>query len=90
MAAQALKEGKIAAILAPRAELEANLAGETRFPLETPKFPELRVDSWPLGMAVKAEEMALAEALGAALADLKRDGTLAAIFKRHGITYLPA
>jgi polar amino acid transport system substrate-binding protein len=34
--------------------------------------------------------MALAEAISAALADLKRDGTVAAIFKSHGISYLPA
>jgi len=40
-------------------------------------------------MAVKAEESALAEALGDAMADLKRDGSIAAIFKRHGISYLP-
>jgi ABC-type amino acid transport substrate-binding protein len=89
-AANAMAEGKIAAVLAPRAELEAALAGQSRFALDVPKFAELKVDSWPLGMAVKAEEMALAEAIGAAMADLKRDGTIAAIFKQHGITHLPA
>jgi ABC-type amino acid transport substrate-binding protein len=88
-AAKGLADGRVSAVLAPRAELEAALAGESRFALDTPKFAELRVDSWPLGMAVKAEEMALAEAIGAALADLKRDGTVAAIFKRHGISHLP-
>ena len=41
-------------------------------------------------MAVKVEEMELAEAIGGALADLKRDGSIAAIFKRHGISYFPA
>ncbi len=41
-------------------------------------------------MAVKAEEMALAEAVSAAVADLKRDGTVAAIFRQHGISHLPA
>ena len=64
--------------------------GQTRFPIETSKFAELKVDSWPLGMAVKVEEMELAEAIGGALADLKRDGSIAAIFKRHGISYFPA
>jgi polar amino acid transport system substrate-binding protein len=89
-AAKGLASGKIAAILSPRAELEAALAGQTSFAIDTPKFAELKVDSWPLGMAVKAENMALAEAISAALADLKRDGTVAAIFKSHGISYLPA
>lgn len=88
-AAQGLADGRVSAVLAPRAELEAALAGQSRFPLDVPKFAELKVDSWPLGMAVKAEEMALAEAIGTALADLKRDGTVAAIFKRHGISHLP-
>jgi ABC-type amino acid transport substrate-binding protein len=89
-AAKALADGSIAAILSPRAELEAALGGQSRFVIDSPKFAELKIDSWPLGMAVKAEEMALAEAIGSALADLKRDGTIAAIFKRHGISHLPA
>ncbi len=89
-AAKGLTEGRVAALLAPRAELEAALAGSSRFTLEPAKFAELKVDSWPLGLAVKAEEKALAEAIAAALADLKRDGTVAAIFKRHGISHLAA
>ena len=55
--------------------------------LESPKFAELKVDSWPLGMAVKVEDQALAEAIGGALAALKNDGTIADIFKRNGISY---
>lgn len=88
-AAKGLADGRISAILAPRAELEAALAGQTRFAIDATKFAELKVDSWPLGMAVKVEQMELAEAIGAALADLKRDGTIAAIFKTHGISHLP-
>jgi polar amino acid transport system substrate-binding protein len=89
-AAKSLADGSIAAILSPRAELEAALTGQTRFAIDSPKFAELKVDSWPLGMAVKADHMALAEAISAALAELKRDGTVAAIFKSHGISHLPA
>lgn len=89
-AAKALADGQVAAVLAPRAELEAGLKGQSGIALDTAKFAELKIDSWPLGMAVKAEEMALADAIGAAVADLKRDGSIAAIFKRHGISYLPA
>ena len=40
-------------------------------------------------MAVKADEGALAEALTAALAELRRDGTVTEIFRRHGITHSP-
>ena len=89
-ATQAFAKGELAAVLAPRAELEAGLKGQQGYALDTPKFAELKIDGWPLGMAVKAEEKELAEAIAAALADLKRDGTVAAIFKRHGISHLPA
>lgn len=88
-AAKAMGEGKVSAVLAQRAELEAALQGESRMVIDTPHFPELKMDGWPIGMAVKVEEQALAEAIGSALAELKRDGTVAAIFKRHGISYQP-
>lgn len=89
-AAKALASGSVSAVLAQRAELEEAIKGQTRVVLESPKFAELKIDSWPVGMAVKVEDQALADALGAALADLKRDGTIAEIFKRHGISHLPA
>ncbi len=88
-AAKGLAEGKVAAVLAPRAEVEAAFKGLSNVAIDAAKFAELSVDSWPLGMAVKVEEQALAEALGAAMADLKRDGTIGEIFKRHGITHQP-
>jgi polar amino acid transport system substrate-binding protein len=86
-AAKGMAEGKVAAVLAPRAELEAATRGQGNFVLESPKFAELKIDSWPLGMAVKVEDQALAEAIGGALAALKNDGTIADIFKRNGISY---
>ncbi|MBI2306284.1 MAG: transporter substrate-binding domain-containing protein [Rhodocyclales bacterium] len=93
-AAAGLAAGKVAAVLAPQGELEAALAGElassARFVIDPARFAELKIDGWPLGLAVKAEQSALAEALAAAVAELKRDGTVAAIFKRHGITYQAA
>lgn len=88
-AAKGLIDGKVAAVLAPRAEVEAACSGQRGIAVDAANFAELRVDSWPLGMAVKVEEQALAEAIGAALADLKRDGTIGEIFKRHGITHQP-
>lgn len=88
-AAKAMADGQVAAVLAQRAELEAALAGQSRFPIDTPHLPELKMDGWPLGMAVKVEDQALAEAIGAALAELKGDGSIAAIFKRHGISHQP-
>ena len=89
-AAQAALEGKIAAVMAPRAELEAALKGRGELVIDVVNFPELQTGSWPLGMAVKVEEQALADAVAAALAELKRDGTLTEIFRRHGISHTPA
>lgn len=88
-AAKGLAEGKVAAVLAPRAEVEAAFSNQHGVVIDAAKFAELSVDGWPLGMAVKVEEQALAEAIGAALAELKRDGTIGGIFKRHGISHQP-
>ena len=88
-AAAALRSGQVSAVLATRAELEAALRPEDRVAVDLPKFAELKVDGWPLGMAVKAEERELAEAVAQALGELKADGTVAAIFRRHGISYQP-
>jgi polar amino acid transport system substrate-binding protein len=89
-AAKALNEGEVSAVLAPRGELEGALAGSKTFPVEEAKLAEMTVKRWPLGMAVKSEAPDLAAALTQALADLQKDGTVAAIFKRHGVTLLTA
>ncbi|MBL8449177.1 MAG: transporter substrate-binding domain-containing protein [Dechloromonas sp.] len=88
-AANALVNGQIAAIMGPRTELEAVLQGQSKFVVDAVEMPELRVSGWSLGMAVKAEEMELAAALTRAVSELRADGTLAAIFKRHNATYQP-
>ena len=88
-AAKALANGQIAAIMGPRIELEAVMQGQSKFVVDAVEMPELRVSGWSLGMAVKAEEMELAAALTRAVSELKADGTLAAIFKRHNATYQP-
>jgi ABC-type amino acid transport substrate-binding protein len=86
-AAQGMAEGKVAAVLATRSELEDATRGQPNIVLDITKFAELKIDSWPLGMAVKVEDQALAEAIGNALAGFKTDGTIADIFKRHGISH---
>ncbi len=85
-AAAGLKAGEVAAVVAPRAELEAAVGGGTRFAFGPVHMPELRIDHWAVGMAVKADNPQLAEAVSGALAALQRDGTVARIFSRYGIT----
>jgi len=85
-AVAALKDERVAAVMAPLSELEGALAGETRFAVEEARLGELNPRRWAIGMAVKADSGDLATALTDALAALQKDGTLAAIFKRHGVT----
>ncbi|GEC95135.1 MAG: hypothetical protein RLZZ220_1601 [Pseudomonadota bacterium] len=85
-AVAALKDERVAAVMAPLSELEGALAGETRFAVEEARLGELNPRRWAIGMAVKADSGDLATALTDALAALQKDGTVAAIFKRHGVT----
>ena len=86
-AVSAMEAGEVAAVMATRAEIEgAARPTDPRFELTTLRMPELKIQGWPLGMAVKAESTALAEALGKAMAEIERDGTLARIFNDHGVT----
>lgn len=84
----ALKKGEIAAVMGSRAETEAALGrDDKRFEMSGVTLPELRVKGWSLGMAVKADNGPLADALGKAMIDVQRDGTLAKIFAEHGVTH---
>ncbi|WP_374478374.1 substrate-binding periplasmic protein [Zoogloea sp.] len=84
-----LKAGELAAVMGTRSEIEAALEKDARFVIEAVQMPELKFNHWPLGMAVKADEAALADALSAALKELQKNGTVAALFARYGITYQP-
>ncbi len=84
-----LKTGDLAAVMGSRSEIEAALGKDTRFVIEAVQMPELKFNHWPLGMAVKADDSTLADALAGALKELQKNGTIAAIFARNGITHLP-
>ncbi|MDO9599271.1 MAG: transporter substrate-binding domain-containing protein [Azoarcus sp.] len=87
LAAEALKAGEVAAVIGTRTELEASLGDAPGVLIDSLQMPELRVTGWPLGMAVKAENTALATALGNALGELQRSGELARIFAEHGTVH---
>ena len=84
-AVAALKDGQLAAVLAPRGELDAALGSAPGIVVEDARYPELSIKQWPVGMAVKADAPDLQAALTHALAELQADGTVAAIFKKHGV-----
>ncbi len=83
-----LKAGELPAVMGPRSEIEDALGKDGRFVVEVVQMPELKINNWPLGMAVKADDTALADALAAALRELQRNGSVAEIFARHGITHV--
>jgi len=89
LAVKGMENGEVAAVMAPRGELEAAMANSktsSRFTLDGIKMPELRIDNWALGMAVKKDNAALAESISKALVELQKRGEVKRIFERHGVT----
>ena len=90
-ACQALQQGEIAAVLAQRAQLEACLKDHGsqagRFSLSAVPTP-VKLLTWPVGLAVKEDAADLKNALSEALSEIKQNGTLAALFEAHGVTYV--
>lgn len=85
-ALEALRRGEVAAVLAPRSEIEGLLPRDSRFHIAPYRIPPPAPSSWTLGMAVASEKAGLAAAIEAALGELRADGTLARIFARHGVS----
>jgi ABC-type amino acid transport substrate-binding protein len=87
-AAAALVAGEVAAMIAPMSQIEGLLGAERgRFELLTDVFPGLAMTAWPIGCAVRENARDLGYAVGDIVAAAVRDGTMAGIFSRHGVTY---
>lgn len=82
--ALALKDGRTAAGMARRTELEAGLRGVEGIAIEAPPVALGEV-SWALGMAVTADNSELEAALAEALRALLDSGALQAIFAAEGV-----
>ena len=89
-AAEALTKGTVAAVMGTESELAAALGGHGRdFPMGPMPSPGLSKPWWELGLAVKDGNRQLGYALDDVMTRLRSDGTVAAIFHRHGLPYLP-
>lgn len=91
-AARAIGSGEVTALMGPRSQIEDALRHLTpdqrqKMVLSIPGTPGLSMQSWPLGMAVKVDSRDLAYAVGDVVAAMVADGTMAAIFQKHGLTY---
>ena len=73
-----------------RSQVEAGLGDQAgRFELGPIPLPGLRLTSWAVGAAVRENARDLGYAAGDILAAAVADGTIAAIFRAHGINYQP-
>ncbi len=89
-ASAALIAGDVAAVMGCETEVAAALGDQaSRFPLAPAAIPGLTKPGWELGLAVKDSNHQLAYAVEDVITALRGDGTVAAIFKRHGIPYTP-
>jgi ABC-type amino acid transport substrate-binding protein len=85
-AAHGLVKGEVGAVMANASELAAAL-GKAAFPMAPMEMPGVVKPAWELGLAVKENNRQLAYAMDDVLTALRKDGTVAAIFHRHGIPY---
>ena len=89
-AAAAVIRGEAAAAYVGRAQAETALKASGRsasgFGLTQMTLPGLVDNGWPIGMAVKAANKALASALETALQKLRADGRLLAMYRDRGLT----
>ncbi len=87
-AAEAYDKGEVVAFYGESALVE-NLAHQASRPA-TIVYPAHRlVQTWPIGGAVKADSIDLADALDKAIADLAASGELKKIFASYGVTWRP-
>ena len=85
--AGAIKSGRTAAGIARRSELEAGLRDVEGIAIEPAPVALVNRLSWPLGMAVSADNAELQAALEAAMQAIVKSGELKAIFAREGVTW---
>jgi ABC-type amino acid transport substrate-binding protein len=89
-AAEALRQGSLAAVMAPRGELEGALGADAqKYAIGQMALPRLRHSGWDLGVAVRSSNSELAQAIATAMQELREEGVIEKIFKTHGLAYQP-
>ena len=90
-AVAALRRGDVAGVMGPLAEIEGAL-GKKRggYRVHHMPTPGLTRHAWPLGMAVKVNSHDLANRIEPSVEDMIKDGSMAKLFARYGLTYVKA
>ncbi len=89
-AVDAMLNEEVAAVFAPRTQIEAAL-GEPpdKYRIETVLAPGLAKDRWNLGVAVSTQNRQLGYAIDDIVAGMVANGKIEALFTRHGLSYHP-
>jgi ABC-type amino acid transport substrate-binding protein len=89
-AVKAMLAGEISAVMGPLSHVEGVLpAAERKRYLTAPvQLAGVAVSMWDVGVAVKSGSDDLAAAVSRELTALVKDGTIPALFEKHGLTHL--
>ncbi len=86
----AMQRGEVAGVMAQRSEIEGALKEHRgSYRIVHMPTPGLLISSWRPGMAVKEDARDLADAIEPIAGTMIRDGSLAALFAKYGLTYSP-
>ena len=86
-AAQALRDGEVAAAAGLASELESVLRGDPRFAIEPLPMPRAPRDGWAVGCAVKRESVDLARAVQQAFNDMAQAGAIQKAFAASNVAW---
>jgi cystine transport system substrate-binding protein len=84
-ALEKLKAGELDAVLANRSEIESVLKSDPAFPVSEAAFERLPQAGWPVGLAVRKDDVEIAKLLQNAMNELAESGELKAIFGKYGV-----
>jgi len=88
-AIQALKDGDVKSVVAPRSQIESALgANSSEFVFSPVSMPASYQATWSVGLAVKQGRDALVDKLTVAMNELKQSGELSALFKKYNTSYI--
>lgn len=87
-AVAALEKGEVAVVIATQSQVEAALGERAKdFPVTPVTFPGMMASSWDIGLAAKENSRDLAYAVGDLITAMLDDGTIAALFRKYGVTH---
>jgi ABC-type amino acid transport substrate-binding protein len=86
----AMRRGEIAGVMAQRSEIEGAVKEvREKYRVREMPLPGLLNSAWRPGLAVKENARDLADALEPIIETMVRDGSLAELFGRYGLSYRP-